>query len=101
MPLYPGAPALTLGWSEIRYSAYSYGQPNFSLGIRGRHQQPRRLSRNRGAEPTRFRNAVQTMSIRQAACQLVVSSGVVGRALTRYLAQKRARSSFCPLLGRL
>jgi hypothetical protein len=30
-PLYPGGPAPSLAWSEIRYTAYSYVQPNFSL----------------------------------------------------------------------
>jgi hypothetical protein len=31
IPLYPGAPLPQLAWSEIRYTAYSYVMPEFSL----------------------------------------------------------------------
>jgi len=32
IPIYPGAPMAALAWSEIRYSAYSFVLPKFTLG---------------------------------------------------------------------
>jgi hypothetical protein len=36
IPLYPGYPVPELAWSEMRYSAYSYVMPKFSLKGRPR-----------------------------------------------------------------